>query len=350
MRRPRLLALLVLPLPLLAATLRVNNAPHTSPDHVTIQAAINAAADGDTILVEGSTTAYDGFTLQNKRLNLIGPGYGLAANLGTPANKLGATVQGGNGYSYVRTSSTSAGSADGTLIMGLDFSTELILEDCANVTVARCHFNGNSMGRLRLDDAPATTVSQCFFRGSSSSFIAFYGPNTSGVRIENCLMPEAPLSIPSPVGTLYLNNNLLYGLSLSGGTSLSADNNLFLSNFSLPSGAGTFRNNLFYNGIPAVVVGGGNLSYSSHSLVMSRINASNATFDGRYQITDEPGPAPNPALDAGTDGTHIGPFGGANPYILSGVPPLPTIDELSVPQFASPGGDLTIRIKVGERP
>lgn len=340
------LALFLLPVALVAATFRVNNAPNTSPDYSTIQAAINAATDGDTILIEGSTTPYTGFTLTNKRLNLIGPGYGLPYNPGTPANKLSATIT--SPTSYIRTSTTSAGSADGSLVIGLEFNYDITLDGCANVTVSRCAFGmQSSQGRINVN-GPANVLSQCYLR--SSSPINISGSTAAGLRIENCILPEADLFAGGGTYTLHLRNNILRSIPSLSGVSIQADNNIFISTSTPPATNSIYRNNIF-PGTPSGLTGSGNLTGVNLSIVMPAYQNSSASFDGRYQLaTGVNGPAPNPALNAGTDGTHIGPFGGANPYILSGIPPLPTIDELSVPTFAAPGGNVTIRVKVGARP
>jgi hypothetical protein len=334
------LAALLLPLSLLAATYRVNNAPDTSPDYSTIQAAIDAAVDGDTILIEGSTAVYAPFTLTNKRLNLIGPGYGLTTNLGTPANKLGATISGGT--SYVRTSSTSGGSANGTLVMSLAFPGELRLDGCSNVTVARCLFSGGSVRLM----GPGNTVTQSFF--PLNGFL-FLNDGSSGARIENNIFTYDAPFFQSSNGAYTLKNNVMRRLN-SSSLSLILDNNIFAEYFAGSFENSVFRNNLFFQSVPNGLTGSGNLAYSAVTTVMANNNSSGGPSqpDRNYQLL--PLSAANPAYNTGTDGTHIGPFGGANPYILSGVPPLPSIDELSVPQFAAPGGNLTIRVKVSERP
>ena len=337
------LACLLVSAPLVAATLRVNNFPAAQAEHLTIQSAIDAAEDGDTLLIEGSSTVYASFSVQNKRLNLIGPGYELADNLGTPANKLGAIVQGGP--SSIRTSSAASGSAAGTLVAGLEFRSELSLESAANLLISRCYINGSASGRLVIN-SPATVISQCFLAGSSP--LSASGPQMADLRIENCLMPNAYLSWSS--STVTLRNSLLYSMSGSSSGSLSAENNIFLSSFSGPFDRFTFRNNLFYGNLPSGISGSGNMSYSSQNDLMANINNSAASFDGRYQLQAYGSQLFTAAHYAGTDGTHIGPFGGANPYILSGIPPLPTIDEVSAPRFAAPGAPLSVRVKVSQRP
>jgi hypothetical protein len=59
-----------------AATLTVNNANPTVGQFSTVQAAVDAAASGDTILIQGSATDYDQITLPNtKALTLRGAGW-----------------------------------------------------------------------------------------------------------------------------------------------------------------------------------------------------------------------------------------------------------------------------------
>lgn len=273
---------------------------------------------------------------------MIGPGYNLSANLGTPANKLSASISGGT--SYVRTSPASGGSANGTLIMSLAFPIygELNLDACSNVTVARCIFDS---GILRVV-GPGNMVTQCFF---PSSGLLFLNNGSTGARIENNIFVfDAPF-FQSSSGAYTFKNNVMRRLN-SGSLSLTVDNNIFTEGFSGPFGNSVFRNNLFYQSVPSGTTGSGNLAYSSITTIMGNYSPGLGSFqlERNYQLL--PLTAANPAYNAGTDGTHIGPFGGANPYILSGIPPLPSIDELSVPQFAAPGGNLTIRVKVSERP
>jgi hypothetical protein len=58
------------------ATIRmVSNNPEGITQFRFIQDAINASSDGDTVYVHGSNTSYPGFTLEGKRLVIIGPGW-----------------------------------------------------------------------------------------------------------------------------------------------------------------------------------------------------------------------------------------------------------------------------------
>ncbi|TMI78823.1 MAG: hypothetical protein E6H10_16395, partial [Bacteroidetes bacterium] len=53
----------------------VNNNPNSLAQYNTIQAAVDASANGDTIYVHGSNIPYAAFTITNKRLIVIGPGW-----------------------------------------------------------------------------------------------------------------------------------------------------------------------------------------------------------------------------------------------------------------------------------
>lgn len=58
------------------ATVRtVSNNPSTLAQYSTIQAAVDASANGDTIYVQGSDIRYAAFTITDKRLTIIGPGW-----------------------------------------------------------------------------------------------------------------------------------------------------------------------------------------------------------------------------------------------------------------------------------
>jgi len=93
------------------ATVRtVSNNPNTLAQFNTIQAAVNASSSGDTIYIQGSPTRYAGFTIQDKRLTIIGPGWSPAQNF----QAFKATVE---------TAVTINGNASRkTEIQGLDFA------------------------------------------------------------------------------------------------------------------------------------------------------------------------------------------------------------------------------------
>ena len=53
----------------------VSNFIGTIAQYATIQAAVNASASGDTIYVHGSPNDYVSFSITDKRLTILGPGW-----------------------------------------------------------------------------------------------------------------------------------------------------------------------------------------------------------------------------------------------------------------------------------
>src|SRR5665647_839991 len=86
---------ILLTVPLLATTFRVNN---KVPDNAgakiysTLENAQEAASNGDTIMLEGSQDHYSTTFELTKRLIIKGPGYFLDENPGISANKLPANI------------------------------------------------------------------------------------------------------------------------------------------------------------------------------------------------------------------------------------------------------------------
>lgn len=65
------------------------------------------------------------------------------------------------------------------------------------------------------------------------------------------------------------------------------------------------------------------------------------SLDGRYQLASN-----SQARGAGLNGTNCGPFGGDNPYQLSGISEIPFVWQLNVPQQASQSSGVNVGIKV----
>ena len=62
-----------------ATVLRVSNVSGSTAPYSTVQDAMTAAADGDTIMLEASAISYGGIKIE-KRIVLIGAGYWLQEN------------------------------------------------------------------------------------------------------------------------------------------------------------------------------------------------------------------------------------------------------------------------------
>ena len=76
------------------ATVRtVSSNPSTIGQFSTIQAAIDASADSDTVYVYGSPNTYPSFTIQDKKITVIGPGWAPDKNLPLTATVAGANIR-----------------------------------------------------------------------------------------------------------------------------------------------------------------------------------------------------------------------------------------------------------------
>src|SRR5262245_26126388 len=72
----------------------VSNTPSTLAQFSTIQAAVDASSSGDSIYVHGSPNPYPLFTITNKQLVIIGPGWSPNKNLPLTAVVNGCVING----------------------------------------------------------------------------------------------------------------------------------------------------------------------------------------------------------------------------------------------------------------
>ena len=115
--------------------------------------------------------------------------------------------------------------------------------------------------------------------------------------------------------------------------------NSFLDNNILQSGTFTGTSNSYNNNICNETQFGtenGNISDVNMSLVF----VGEGSTDGQYRLRED-----SPARGAGTGGTDIGMFGGSSPYVLSGIPDIPSIYSFSGPATGTNAGGLTVRVK-----
>ena len=151
----------------------VDNVTSRPADFRTIQAAIDATAVGDTLMIAGSPDAYSGFIL-TKRLNIKGPGntfFGGQAKVGQAEL---SSVTDLLSPDYGR-------DASGTLLEGISFSSQLYVS-VPFVTVKRC-MHTSSQGSISAQESNIV-VDSCWF-----SWLSIHGPNSIvvGCRIESQL-------------------------------------------------------------------------------------------------------------------------------------------------------------------
>ncbi|MBO9657839.1 MAG: hypothetical protein J7527_03360 [Chitinophagaceae bacterium] len=303
---------------------RVNNATGVAADFVQLSAAIAnpAVLAGDTIHVEGSSTAYNRAELK-KRLVIIGPGYhlsGTGSNAGLQyhdqiayINGLvldslgsGSVVMGLSGYMYLQTG------ADNYTITrnNIDIYTEIAGQKASNIKIVRNQID------VRL------------------SAVAFEDLEfTNNIVNNNCL-----LSSLSNTNVLFRNNTI--SSATANVTNAYISNNIFLSTVNFVNCTIKYNIATGLNTLPA----GDNNQNNRPTAALILNTGSN---DGKFQLA--PG---SPAIAAGEPINGITPdcgaFGTADPYRLSGIAPVPTIYSLTVPASV-PSSATTMTVTISTR-
>ena len=333
-----------------ATILTVNNNPAGFAQYNTIQAAINAAESGDTILVHGSETVYAGFTINNKKLAIIGPGLSPEKNLSLRAHVQGSTI-------------TGAG-ASGSEVQGF-----LIDEIRVNapqpeaLIITRNYFNGwfwmdqagnykdflietnyfNRSGGIHGNAAPSVTyislmIRNNVFEGWDSQIRQFNNASSSIIIDHN----------------LFLRRNGFSDGIFANCRFLLISNNIFVRrNAADQNSQSTFTNNLTFNcpvNNPWAVnsnFGGGNIENQDPQMAdQAIVNAGNEEVPLR-NLSIAGGPAKGTAADGKDIGLLFEPTGPVN-WALFRNSRLPRIFSMNITNPSLPAGG-TLQVEVEAR-
>ncbi len=336
----------------------VSNTPSTLAQFNTIQAAVNAAATGDTIYVHGSPNTYAAFTQTNKQLTIIGPGWAPDKNLPFTAQIQGWTVTG----------ATCANSEyQGLVIVG---GSTLIINSAKpdNLRFIRNHFISGSIAISQ----GGTTYTGYLFEGNifdnssvdastTSTYQNFIFQNNS--FFENGTVRDGNFNGFFNSVNVMFNHNLWYGAGSGVRNIATSSNNRFLTfvnnifvrrNASNSISSSTYNNNItFYpagSTAPAIpwtvnsnVDGGGNVDNQDPQMAnQAAVNAGTASSISDFTI------AAGPANNTGSDGKDMGFFfdavGSLN-WANSRNSRLPRIFSMNVISPTVPaGGNVTINV------
>jgi len=346
--KPHLLLLYVLLLisagQAMAQTIRrCNNTPGiTGPNiYSTIQAAHDAAANGDIIYMEASGTNY-GPLVCAKRLIIYGRGYYLSTNPNGNDSQIDAEI--GN--------VTFNNGSNNTLLSGMDVQGSITFgTSVSGITVERSYvergilFNSTCNGAASLF-ANSCTIKQCFIkaRGIRGS-CGVPENNANRITIQNCILHTSfeTCSICDEFSHFSQLNNALISNNIASSAfrvvNSTITNCLFDGGVSQTT-ASTFSY-CFSKGANALPTGNGNRNGVDFRDLFTSNAANPNTPDTNYQLATG-----SPARGAGLNGTDVGPFGGPNPYVLSGQPPIPIITNLVSPPSANNNAPLNVRISV----
>ena len=333
------------------ATVRtVNNNPNSLAQYNTIQAAVDAAVNGDTIYIHGSNTSYGSVTVSNKRLTFIGPGWSPLRNI----DPLTASIS--------QMTFQSAG-CDNSEIQGLVFTAVVTLgfnhpnnirfyrNQFINTQVAFSYgttdysgfvFQGNWFDKSQIIGNQNNTYTNCTFQNN----IFYYNTSTNIYGLTNC-------------NGVLLDHNLFYGpssgaVAVFGGDcrSLLITNNIFVGrNAAANCTSSTFNNNITYNcGVDTPWIAthgniGANNVAGQNPQMIGQTAVNTGTDDPLLDFTIAAGPANN----SGTDGKDMGlmydPTGILN-WSNSRMSRIPFIYNMVISNSTiAPGGTLNVQVE-----
>ena len=318
-----------------ATVWRVNNRVNVDADFTTLGAAISGSSANDTLYLEGSPTSYGNAYIYSP-VTIIGTGYFLNENDSTQAYKEKSIV----GSLYFNNGS------QGSVVEGLYI-------DAVNTYVPAygVYINTNDI----------TIRRNYIFGHGNYNWVHHYGiyvvATYNSLTIEqNWIRPYAPNSdgsythaihfVAYTIGSL-IQNNIIYcdtnGRAIYMGedneaSSLIVKNNAIMGNITTYNSS--HYNNILIHGsyTPATndlnsnnicdLTQYPNENDNQQSVVMSTVFEDYTTnIDNGYILK-----AGSPAIGSGVLAVDCGPFGTNDPYVLSGMPPIPAIFDLEMNQ------------------
>lgn len=312
-----LLVVIVFSLTAQAKVWRVNNIAAMNANFTSFVAAQSTVSANDTLYFEGSTVSYEDIVL-TKPLVIIGPGYFLEENPQTQSNFITAKF-GTIGFTT---------GSSGSILAGLVVQDKITIS-VSNISITKCNIGGISLNNATVSGD--ILLLQNYIKGGFSDY---YSRNT----IFNLIISNNYISSNTSFGTTTsgsIYNNIIVGSLLVSNFTI---NNNIMMGYSSDQNNNVFNNNIC-NGIQ-FPIGNGN----QQNVIMSGVfvGATGNSTDGQWQLKEY-----SPAIGKGNDGTDCGMFGGSSPYVLSGLPSIPAIYEITMPATGDNinGIDVTVKAK-----
>lgn len=294
-----------------ATILRVSNVSGSSAPYAFIQDALINAADGDTIIVDGSNISYGSLvqrdsTQINKKVYIFGPGYWLAENGRTDIGAASAVID------------------------DLDICAE-------GVEIHGMYINGGVNV-----SANKVVINRCYIFGGISI----------DIKLQDIIIHQNVLCNRIN-GKLFNNSNGIFPPVVTI-NNVQITNNIFMN---YPSGSGRdggiggFTNSIIANNTWTMDFNCG-LSQIYDSTVKDNImreGMQDNRCDGTSFINNvdiEWGEKIKTDLDVQKVESSVGAFSGSDPYVISGVPAGPIITDIDMPVSVEMGSKLNVTIKV----
>lgn len=317
-----------------------SNPGSTAKDFVTLNAAYMGAAAGDTLYLIGSPNNYlTTKIIISKRLIIIGPGYFLSQNPDTQVSLAGAHLF--NSGTCTETLEFAAGS-EGSVLMGLT-NAGMIRITTSNILIKRNYFTdgqpGCSQERIILSGSNCIIV-QNFIDGPSQGQGITVSAGYSGIAISNNYIfnhlnsgNSAIYALNGVGSVMEISNNVFAGgVNVNNST---VQNNIFITANNVTAPGSIVRNNAHVSNL--LPGGSGNII----NIPLGNLIVGSGSTDGQFKLA-----VGSPAIGAGFGGVDCGMFGGPEPYVLSGIPPIPSIYSLTAPAIGEKNTGLPITIKI----
>lgn len=301
-----------------ATVWRINNIPGTDADFTTAQLAHNNqyVMSGDTLYFEPSSGSYGDLAL-TKKLIIIGNGYWPEQNPETQANI---------NFSELGKVTFNPGS-QGSIIQGCRIF--YVIFNTSEILIQRNYiYNTSSSSSIlfNTNDISDIIIRNNFILNTNSTYQGSSVISCSKTGVNNIIISNnyiASQDLSSNHNCLYLasgftgvvENNVIYGLNTVYNSQF--NNNILREGTFLPS------NTTYYNNIGNSTQFG-TVNGNKSNVSMLNVFVGVGSTDGQWQLK-----AGSPAIGAGVGGIDCGMFGGDFPYVLSGIPAIPSVYEFS---------------------
>lgn len=321
----------------------VDNNPNNTTAYPTIQEAIDAASDNDTIYIQPSSTLYDN-PLLTKPLVIIGAGRNPNKQNHNTSRMFNLTF--GTGSS-------------GSSIQGLVITNIVNGEttDTDNITITHCRIKMNLTIWGDNYYIANNVISQQFNTSIAAINVQNSGGSYSNIIIENNIIASWISSLEGSSNVLRnnlfvtnSNSSTVFSSGVNGiSSNIIVENNIFYGSSPDFCNGCTFNNNITFQTTQDILPYGS--SSGVDNLIWFEIGFVNAPVPGLtvmnslYTDRDFHLDTDAPGLTGGTDGNEIGLFGGSTPFSMNGEPPIPVVREFILENSSIPV-DGTLQISV----
>lgn len=304
----------------------------TGTDFPNLQAAHDAATAGDSIYIFPGTWS----VIINKRCYFFG--YGFSASVLDPGlqNIIGTVTV---------SASLNVGSSRSSF-QGIDGLT-IAINSADSVQINRCYIANIALTAQPSPIPPfknwsiTQSLINSLYIGRYNNAYIYCG--LTSFNISNCWINSFSFAgSVSGSSSGILSNNIFVGTTNSTNFNnclFSCSNNIFLCPNLPASTAAFFQNNVATTNI--IPADGNKINVAAASIFVGYPTQGSYSDDNRFVLASG-----SPAKGAGDGGTDCGIFGGSNPYVLGGIPVIPSFYKLSAPSNTVSSNPYTITFSV----